>query len=262
MKGLLAIEWLKIKSYRTFWILAGLFLFLLPAWNYGITNGFLKLGGDNMNFLNQAYSFSYVWENLGFWTSIFVAFLSVLVIILVSNEYQFRTNRQNVIDGWTRLDFYHAKWQMVILLSMLTTLYVFIVGFVFGISYGSMSDFPGNIENLFFCWVLALNYYGFSLLLAILFKRSGITIGLFFLYCMIIEALVSNLTNHFLHTKYGNFLPLQCSDELLPFPLLNIAKTMMGVTEGPSQWVYVGVSFAWIFIYYIAGRQRLLKSDW
>ncbi|RYZ41539.1 MAG: hypothetical protein EOP49_28865 [Sphingobacteriales bacterium] len=262
MKNLLAIEWLKIKGFRTFWVLTGFFALLLPLWNYGIAGGVLKIGGGDINILSQAYTFDFVWQNLGFWTSIFVVFLSILTIILTTNEYQFRTNRQNIIDGWNRLDFYHAKWQVVLLLSLITTAYVFLVGVAFGASYGSMEQFPGNIEHLFFIWLLSLNYYAFSLLLSVLFKKSGITIGLFFLYCMIIEALVSKAINWFTDTHYGNFLPLQASDELLPFPILDVIKAMAKMEAAPSPWGYVVVSFVWIIIYYIAGRIKLLRSDW
>ena len=93
MRALLAIEWLKIKSFRTFWILTGFFVLLLPLWNYGISNGIMKIGGGDINLVSQAYSFSYVWQNMGFWTSIFVVFISILTIILTTNEYQYRPSR-------------------------------------------------------------------------------------------------------------------------------------------------------------------------
>jgi ABC-type transport system involved in multi-copper enzyme maturation permease subunit len=262
MRSLIAIEWLKIKTFRTFWIIAGFFMVLLPLWNYGISNGIMKFGGNNISLISKAYSFSSVWQNLGFWTSIFAVFISILVIIITTNEYQFRTNRQNVIDGWSRLDFYHAKWQMVLLLSVLTTAYVFLTGIAFGVSYSSIADFPGNIGHLFFTWLLVLNYYSFSLLLSILFKRSGITIGIFFLYCMIIESLVGKFINWVADTNVGNFLPLQSSDELLPFPVLEAVKTMAGLQDTTNIWFYVAASVAWIIIYYIIGRTRLLRSDW
>lgn len=262
MKKLIAIEWLKIKNFRTFWLLIGFFVFLLPAWNYGIANGVMKIGGGNINLLSQAYSFSGVWQNLGFWTSIFVVFIAILIIILTTNEYQFKTNRQNVIDGWKRIDFYHAKWLVVLLLSFLTTIYVFILGLAFGVANSSFSTFPGHFESLFYVWVLALNYYSFALMLSLFFKKSGVTIGMFFFYSMIIESLVSKLVNHYTDSFAGNFMPLQCSDELLPFPLIDMMKAMAKMEAGPAPWIYVSASFAWIIIYYFTGRQKLLKSDW
>lgn len=266
MKNLLAIEWLKVKRYRTFWVLTGFFALLLPLWNYGISNGIMKFGGggkDGLNIFSQAYSFSNVWQNLGFWAGIFVIFLAILTIILTTNEYQFRTHRQNVIDGWPRIRFFHAKWLLVIALSLCTTLYVFLVGVLFGAAFGSLSYFPGRIEYLLFVFILSLNYYGFALLLSFFFKRSGITIGMFFLYSMILESLIGKFINWQADSYAGNFLPLQCSDELLPFPLIEMAKTMiMKDTVAPSSTTYMLVSLGWVAVYYFVGRQKLLRSDW
>ncbi len=263
MKDLLSIEWLKLKNYRTFWILTGFFVLLLPLWNYGISAGFVNMGGNGgISIISKAYSFSYVWENMGFWASVFVVFISILVIIITTNEYQFRTNRQNVIDGWSRLQFYHAKWGVVVMLSLLTTLYVFIIGVVFAAGFSSMSDFPGHIVKLFYVFVLSLNYYGFGLLLSILFKRSGITIGLFFLYNMIIESFLKFLINWKLEFKAGYLLPLQCSDELLPFPIMDALASMAGMNNGLPSAYYLVASFVWIAVYYFVGRNRLLKTDW
>lgn len=263
MRSLLYIEWLKIKRYRTFWILAGLFMLILPLWNYGISNGILQIGSGDINILNKVYSFNYIWENMGFWTSLFVVVLTVLIIILVTNEYQFRTNRQNIIDGWTRLEFYHAKWGVVVILSLLTTLYVFVTGFLFAISNSSIQEFPGHIEKLFYTFVLTLNYFSFGLLLSILFKRSGLTIGMLFFYCAFIEFMVKGFLKWRLNTNIGTYMPLQCSDELLPFPVLDMIKTIAKLNESAiNNTSYVIASFAWIILYYLIGRRKLMKSDW
>lgn len=265
MNNLLSIEWMKVKKYPTFWIMAGMFAFLLPLWNYGINRGFLKMGGtgkNGINILDQAYAFNNVWQNLGWWASIFVVFISVLTIIITTNEYSFKTNRQNIIDGWTRLQALHAKWLMVLTFSVVTTLYVFATGFIFGLANDSISNFPGDISYLLYIFVLSLNYYGFALLLAYLFKRSGIAIGIFFLYNMIIESLVRAFVNWRFDFPAGNLLPLQSSDELLPFPLMEIAKTMIQTEEQISQPAYVFVSLGWLLIYYMVSRFRLVKSDW
>lgn len=261
---LLAIEWLKIKKYRTFWILIGLFAILLPLWNYGMNQQiFFSTGGKGdvgqIAFLKQAYTFRYVWDNIGFWASFFVFFITVLMIIITTNEYSFRTSRQNVIDGWSRMQFYHAKWLMVIVLSVFTTVFSFITGFIFGITNSSIDLFPGHIEKMFYLFILSINYFGFGLLIALLLKRSGITIGLFFLYAMMIETFLSKFINFRFDTKIGNYFPLQCSDELLPFSITE-PITSIGNYVDPKNYIFA--SIIWIVIYYLIGRWRLVKSDW
>lgn len=263
MTQLLAIEWLKIKRYRTFWILIGFFLLLLPLWNYQIAEGMIQMGTKDLNILNKTYSFPDVWGNVGFWGSVFIFFLSILVIILTTNEYTFRTNRQNIIDGWNRLQFYHAKVLIVLVLSIVATLYVFITGMVLGFANGgSSTEMFTDTNKLFYFFILSVNYLGFALLVSILVKRSGLSIGLFLLYCLIVENILKSVINWKIDTKIGNLLPLQASDELLPFPLFQMVKQMIPHQTNLADSTYVLVSIGWCIVYYFAGRKVLLDSDW
>jgi ABC-2 type transport system permease protein len=265
MKELLGIEWLKIKRYRTFWVLAGLFLLLLPLWNYEVANGFIKMGGgkNGINFLSTAYSFPQVWGNLGFWGSIFIMFISILVIILTTNEYTYRTHRQNVIDGWHRMQFYHAKVLLVVMLSLVATIYLFLLGLLFGgANSGSLNGLFTEFQQVGYFFLLSLDYLGFALFIAIWIRRSGLAIGLFLLYSMIIENILRGIINHYMDTPLGNFLFLQSSDELLPFPLMQMAKAMMPATATISMTTYSLVTIGWCAVYYFAGRMLLLKNDW
>ncbi len=261
---LLSIEWLKIKRYRTFWVLAGLFLLLLPLWNYEVASGFIKLGGKGgVNFLSTAYSFPQVWGNMGFWGSIFIMFISILVIILTTNEYTFRTNRQNVIDGWDRMQFFHAKVMLVVLLSVAATVYLFILGMVFGSGYsGSFSGLFSEIQQVGYFFILSLNYLGFGLFLAIWIRKSGLAIGLFLLYSLIIENIVKGTINHYSDMPVGNLMPLQASDELLPFPLMQMAKSILGGESTISMTTYALVATGWCAVYYFGARAILLRNDW
>lgn len=256
---------MKVRRYRTFWVLILFFVVLLPLWALGIAEGMVKIGGggrQGINLVSQAFNFSNVWQNIGYWTSIFVTLLSILIIILTTNEYQFRTNRQNVIDGWHRLTFYHAKWAMVLAISLFTVLYTLLVGLVFGFRYGTTATFPGSLIHLGYTWLLALDYFGFALLLSLFLKRSGITIGFFLLYSVIIETLLTNLINWATKSEAGTYLPLQASDELLPFPLMDIARALMGANQPDLSSQHALASAGWIIVYYFIGRQKLLLSDW
>ena len=266
MNELLAIEWLKIRRYRTFWVLAGLFVLLLPLWNYEIANGLIKLGGDgknSINFLSTAYSFPQVWGNIGFWGSLFINFLSILVIIMTTNEYAYRTNRKNVIDGWSKMQFYHAKVLLVVMLSFIATLFVFILGAIFGgVNSGSLSGLFSEFQQVGYFFLLSLDYLGFALFIAIWIRRSGLAIGLFILYSMVIENILKGGINHYMDLPYGNLLPLQASDELLPFPLMQMAKAMINMGSTLSMTTYALAASCWCVAYYFAGRILLLRNDW
>lgn len=264
MQKLLAIEWLKIKNYRTFWILSGLFLLLLPLWNYVICRGIFQVGpNDKVNLLSRAYYFPQVWDNIGFWVRFFSGLIAIVIVILTTNEYQFRTNRQNVIDGWSRLQFFHAKWGMVLMLSIAVTLYALLMGTVFGLAVGgSFAGFQYHLSKLLYVFLLSLNYSGFALTLSLLLRRSGMTIMIFLLYLFIIEKIAQYTLNWKISSKPGDLLPMQSAAELLPFPSFDTAQAAMGLQSGPSEMVLSLACIAWIIIYYFIGRRKLLRSDW
>jgi hypothetical protein len=262
MLQLLQIEWLKNKRYATFWVLTGLFALLLPLFNYQFSSGMSEEG----KMFNLGYEFPNVWSIFGFWASWFVLFIAFVIIILISNEYRYRTNRQNVIDGWTRMQVFHAKCQLIVFLALLTTLYVGLWCIIFGAAYSNGFDaMTKGMEKLFYFFVLCLNYYGLAAMLAFLLKRSGLAIGIFMLYALIFENILNNYLNwQFKETFIGTYLPLQSSDELLPFETVKQLMSIVrpGSSSQPEAWVYLLVSSAYIVLYYFITKTRLRKSDW
>jgi len=262
MYRLIRIEWFKIKGFVTFWILTGLFAVLLPLFNYQFSSSMVRVGGT----VSLSYGFPGVWSNFGFWSSWFVLFIAFVVIILVTNEYRYRTNRQNIIDGWTRMQAFHAKCLVVFLLAIATTIYVGMWCIIFGAAYSNtgFAFFTQDIEKLFYFFILCLNYYGFAMMLSFLLKRSGLTIGIFMLYALIFEFVAKQFINLQLTRSFiGNFFPLQTSDELLPFSLMKQAEAVAYKGASPPEnSTYVIVSIVYIVLYYIISRYRLLKSDW
>jgi hypothetical protein len=265
-RTLLYIEWLKVRRYATFWVLMGLYTLLLPFLNYEISNGTIRLGGggkNGPNLLNTAYTFPEVWSNLGYWGSIFIIFPGILVIILVTNEFGYRTGRQNLIDGWSRLQGLHAKAIMALTLSAYTTLHMWLMGIAFGGHYsGSLDKLSEQLQPLGAYFVLSINYLGFAMLLGFLVRRSGLAVGLYILYALILEYIIKSVVNSYIDTPWGNLLPLQCSDELLPFPIIMMTKALMQQANKISDQTYVLASLGWCAIYYGSSRMLLQKRDW
>lgn len=264
---MLSIEWLKLRRYRTFWVLTGFFLVLFPLFNYVVWNGMMEVGSTGgkeapIKLLSRAYSFPEVWGNLGFWGSIFVLFLSILVIILATNEWSFRTARQAVIDGRTKLEMLHAKMALILAISLATTLYLVLVGLAFGFATGGAAGIGYGWEEVGYFFLLTLNYLLVALFLANLTKRSGLAIGAFLLYAFILENILRGILNYALPFPAGNFLPLQAADELLPFPFLKTARSMMGQESSIAPGTYAIVTLGWSTAAYFANRWLLLRRDW
>lgn len=261
MVKLLAIEWLKIKSYKTFWVLLGLFALFLPLFNFIFSSGMFNFGSGGLPGLS--YSFPGVWSSYSYFASIFVMFISFLIIILISNEYTYKTHRQNIIDGHTRLQFFHAKVLLVVMMALFTTLYTAIGATVFGLIYSNnYTHFTSGMSSLGYFFILCLNYYGFALMLSLLLKRSGLTIGIYLIYALFVETIISTLLNYYSKGSHlGLYLPLQSSDELLPFPLQRMTAAMTGGSY-PENWLLVTVSCVYILLYYFISKRKITKSDW
>src|SRR5579864_7443787 len=104
MKKLISIELKKILPYATFWIMLGIYVVLLFLMFFFLRS--IKLAGP-LAFLNldSFYSFPLLWHSLTYVASFFTLLLGILVIILITNEFSFRTVRQNIIDGLSKADF-------------------------------------------------------------------------------------------------------------------------------------------------------------
>src|SRR5215472_7235119 len=120
----LRIEWMKVKNYRTFWILLALTIVSIPAFNYTVydlmDNSFPKVRGKSL--FGSPFAFPDAWQTITWNSSLLFIIPAILIITLSTNEFTYRTHRQNVIDGWSRSQFIYVKLFEVLLLSIVTTL--------------------------------------------------------------------------------------------------------------------------------------------
>jgi len=124
MLHLLKIEFRKMYSYRTFWVVCGLY-FLTIGFSTATGMEFLKWLSNTIGKFGQElntdriplYHFPDVWLNLVWWSGFFKVSLGIMVVISITNEYTYRTIRQNVIDGLSRWEFLLSKVLMNVVLS-------------------------------------------------------------------------------------------------------------------------------------------------
>jgi hypothetical protein len=188
MLHLLKIEWLKVKNYRTFWILTGLYLLSIWGINYIVYTIQQKVYHDQKTgdmaklFLGgPPYGFPKVWAMTAYVSSFLLFIAGLLMIITVTNEFSFKTHRQNIIDGESRTQFITTKLVCGLIVAAVSTLFVFFTAVIFGISAGSGSFSFENAQYLFYFFLQALSYCWLAVFFSLIFKRSGISIGVLFL---------------------------------------------------------------------------------
>lgn len=193
-----------------------------------------KIGKVEFNVANQGiFNFPYIWHFSTYIASIFKFFLLLVIVSMVANEYSYKTLKQNLIDGLSKKEFVLTKFYTVLLLSFLSTLFVFIVAFVLGIIY---SDFTkpsiifSDLEYLLAFFIKLVGFFSFGLFLGVLVKRSAFAIGAMFVW-YIAETVAKVLV----HLKFPEkkefilqFLPLESMSNLIkePFTRLGAVKTV------------------------------------
>jgi ABC-2 type transport system permease protein len=253
MLQLLKIEWLKIKNYRTFWILLVLIIVSIPAFNYmwyDITDNSFPTKEMGRMLLGKPYAFSLVWQTVSWYSTLLLFLPALLIITLNTNEFVFKTHRQNVIDGWAREQFISVKFLQVLLMSLFMTLVV--AGTTvwlgrLGTPPEDKTNMFANIRQLLYFFLTAVSYLMFALMLSILIKRSGLALGVFFLYSMIIEQIIVLVADKYARDA-GRFLPIESCDRLILNPLRQ--KVMKPATI--AQWQQEHNLFLTITLLYIA----------
>ena len=135
-KHIIRTEYLKLKGNTSFRVFTIFFLVFLPVIIFTlptvIEDGLL--GAGTYPFLPRDYKTTwYFTAYVASWFSLFI--LSFIVIFHITNEYSNKTVRQNIIDGYSRMDFFKSKFYMVGTIAIIATAYVFIVGLGAGLYF-------------------------------------------------------------------------------------------------------------------------------
>lgn len=226
MIRLIGIEWQKYKHYRIFWTLFFLYLILivgLSASGFLFLNFLEKIGSDLRGFsptIIPIYDFPDIWQNITYFATFFKIILAFLVIIFITNEYNYQTLRQNIIDGLSRNQFLIGKIGFVFILCLINTLAVFLTGLILGLLHSSVVEFKFIADTLEFIAVYLLDIFVYCLIAMIfasIFRKAGITI--------IILALISLFFDPFLAYFLQNFPKtpplLESVTAFFPFTALN-----------------------------------------
>ncbi|HEX9510897.1 MAG TPA: ABC transporter permease [Puia sp.] len=278
MLRILQVEWMKVKNYRTFWILLAITLISIPAVNYMLYNIFNNSKGKSI--LASSFVFPDVWQTISWNSSLLFFIPAILIITLTTNEFTYKTHRQNVIDGWSRKQFVGAKLIEVFLLSVLTTITVLVTALLFGYfnnKAGAAVTGPGiggaagmgtgavdgsiwrESRFVLFYFVEMLSYSLIAFVMALFVKRAGLAMGLFFIY-LIVEQIIVGISWNKYHIEAATYLPEQVTDQLIPFPY---AKTLISKEANWENHIpfYLLGAFIYVVIYCLATGRKFLKSD-
>ena len=275
MKRLLSIELQKIWKNKASRILT-LTYFILLTFIALIASIKFDLGIFKFHLAEMGiFNFPFIWHFNTYIAAILKLFLAIVIVSMMANEYSYGTLKQNLIDGMSKREFIQSKFLTVILFATVSTLFIFIMSLLLGLSFSSYTEFSivfSNLEYLLAYFLKLVGFFSFCLFLGILVKRSAFALG-FLLVWNIIEGIIKGILTFkiFPNSKTAasimQFFPLESMSNLIvePFSRLSVVKnlgTQIGLDNVKDYDVHyssVGIVLCWTVIFIFLSH-RLLKN--
>ncbi len=228
MLRLIQIEFLKLKKIRSFWILLILFVISLASLPIAIKywlnyeSAFGEKIGSFLAGVLPVFDFVDVWQNLAFVYKYMTILLGFLVLISVTNEYSYKTMRQNIIDGLSKREYLTSKILLILFLSVISTIGVFLIGLYVGYSWSPVTEFEYVIKHMDMLLAYFLHVFSFLLLCltaGLLIKRAALAISAIIFYIFFLEPIITSIIRY----KFGmdwlaDLFPFRATMSIVPSP--------------------------------------------
>jgi ABC-2 type transport system permease protein len=271
MTSLIRTEWLKMRKYNAFWWIIGITALSYPGINYmfymiyeNITSNSSQAGQLAKMAIGNPFTFPEAWHTVAYFSSCFVFIPAVVVIMLICNEYSFKTHRQNIIDGWSRGQFITSKLMDVALITSLITLIYTIIAFVTGI-VNQERLIMHTWEQAHYIALFGLQTFSqlsIAFLVGFLVRKAFLALGIFLFYFIILENIIVGVMNHYNIPGYKYF-PFEISDRMIPRPAFAAKLDLEGYNKSLDaipQHIILTVIFTvviWVICYRINSRRDL-----
>lgn len=261
MKKLLSIEYSKVRHYPAFWVMLSIYMVIVPAI-------FIGLGQISFPFYppkSELFGFPSVWNYITWSASWINILLGVLVVTLTCNEFTFRTQRQNIIDGLSRREVILAKFYFLAALAAFVTLYTFLIGLIFGLAYSGTGHIFEDIGYIGIYFIQTMGYFTFAFLFASLVRKAALSIVLYIVIFILKFLFVLTLGE-----TVAQFMPINVIADLTPFPFFKELFEMAEAAD-PGEDVYIPyilpqyirtiAASAWIGIFILISYQVEKRRD-
>lgn len=276
MLRLLTIELHKLKYNKSAKIISIVYFSLICFIAFIVSIEF-NFGGVNFRVADQGiFNFPYIWHFNSWMTAWLKIFFAIVIVSIVANEYSNRTLKQNLIDGLSKREFLTSKVLTVLLFSFVSTIFLFAISLILGLSFSDYNEFSiifSDLEYLFAYFLKLFSFFSFCMFLAFLVKKSAFALGFLGLW-QVIEGLIAILFQYIkvktgtdLFNSVYNFLPLNAMSDLIEEPFTRLGAVQSVATqlgedinsnyEVPILSVFIVIAWSAIFIY---GSYRILKK--
>ena len=215
------IEWLKCRGYRPFWVLMALYPLALLGCLLLIVR-FYHSFLSQQAMASQAqgilpFGFPAIWHTTTYLASFFHFIPAVVILLNVCNEFKFRTHRQNLLDGWSRAQFFQAKLGVAAAVTLICFAWVVVAAVAVGLYHGMPQSIEGT-EYLGYFLLQSAVYNSLALLLGFWLRGGLLSLAVFLAYSNFLEKIGGGVASALVrHASY--YTPLAVANQLVPFPM-------------------------------------------
>ncbi|TXD48300.1 ABC transporter permease [Polaribacter sp. IC073] len=226
------------------------------------------------------FNFPYIWHFNTYVAAILKFFLLLVIVSMMANEYSYKTLKQNLIDGLSKKEFILSKFYTVVVFALVSTLFVFVVSLILGLSYSDYNEFAiitSDLQYLFAFFIKLVAFFSMGLFFGILVKRSAFAVG-----AMVVWFFAENIFKGYLFWSFKNaentsekvdaviqFLPFESMSNLIkePFTRLGAVRSVanqIGETFTKSyavEFSTIVIVSVWTFIFIYLSFALLKKRD-
>ena len=277
MLRLLNIEFHKLRYSRSSKVLV-IAYFVLITFIALIASIEFQFGGVSFRVADQGiFNFPYIWHFNTYIAALLKLFLAIVIVSMMANEYSNRTLKQNLIDGMSKKEFVLSKFLTVMVFSVASTVFLFILSHILGLSFSDYTEFSiifSDLEYLLGYFVKLTGFFAFCMFLGVLVKRSAFALGFLFIW-WILENIVYGVMEWKVFKgmevadKIAQFFPLHSMSNLVkePFSRLNFIQSAAAqldsaiVKDYGVHWYQILIVLVWTALFVYGSLALLKKRD-
>ncbi|MCG2419391.1 ABC transporter permease [Aequorivita sp. F47161] len=239
MLRLLNIELQKLRYNRAAKVISIVY-FILITFIALISSIEFNFGDFHFRVADQGiFNFPYIWHFNTYMAAILKLFLAIVIVSMMSNEYSYRTLKQNLIDGLSKREFVLSKFLTVLLFAGISTVFIFLVSLILGLSFSDYNEIGiifSDLEYIGAYFIKLVAFFSFCLFLGVFVKRSAFALG-FLIVWQVIEWLLYGLMKWQLFKdteiadKISFFFPLNAMANLIKEPLSRLGAIQSAANQ-------------------------------
>jgi ABC-type transport system involved in multi-copper enzyme maturation permease subunit len=226
-------------------------------------------GDFNFRVADQGiFNFPFIWHFNGYMASLLKIFLAIVIVSMMANEYSYSTLKQNLIDGLSKKEFVLSKFLTVILFAAISTIFLFVVSMILGLSFSDYKEIGiifSDLEYILAYFVKLVTFFSFCLFLGVLVKRSAFALGFLIIWFVIEKIAYSLMKWEFFKdtdvaANVAQFFPLEAMSNLIKEPFSRLGAVQSAANQlGEAftknydvEWHTLLINLVWtgLFIYW------------